>query len=413
MSQMKIVLVTFILLLLAVNVSATDYTIKIGTELKSNIGWSAQRIDFLNASETISIPGGLSVSLSSDYYNTGTQQVWLKVSPLQSNSPDILLKENDKTCLRGNSGDNTDKCLTDPTNATEGTIRLTLMDITEQTTGTSSTSGYSNDSSEILDVYVITPTGEHLNIKKGDTPTYDVVTYSSKTGWTSTMADSEVNLYFHRNYNNPVSVITVTTDGDYKKEDIDSSTMKYTLTSNGKYVFTTNVKMYSIWGGDSDEAVTYGIVIKGIAGTSSKCNLLIPAPYDITLGTGKDLTLPEGEFTTLTGFTPSKTSSANGNTNWKVNFAQAGTYTTVYTPNSCPQTSMIFNVIPSSPTPATTAAGKQSVTGNQGTFTDDTSKIVIIVIVFALVAGAIILFLKKRGGKGRGRDRIEEESGAT
>lgn len=406
----RFVLVLVLLILTASTVSAKEYTIKIGTELKSNIGWSTQRVDLINSSQSpITLPGGLSVSLASNYYDETTKQVWLKVTPLQSGSPDVLLKKTDRTCLKGDSGDNTLKCITDPVNATEGTIRLTLLDVIEQTT-TTSTSDYVTDAASALDVYVLSSSGQKLNIKKDDIPTYDVVTYSSKTGWTSSVADQEVILKIEKKCKNPVSPITVESKGEFKKEET-TDFVRYTLKSNEKYIFTTKVKMYSTWGGESEEILKYGIIVKGLAGSASSCNLLIPAPYEVRFGTSKDLTLPDGEFAALAGFTPSKLSTAEGKTSWKVGFAQSGTYTAVYTPLSCSPTIIAFNVIPTQPTPA--PAITTSVKGSQSLFADDLPKTIVIIIAFILVVAAIILFLKnKKGGRGKFREN-NEESGVT
>lgn len=414
----KIILVLVLLILTASTVSAIEYTIKIGTELKTNIGWSAQKIDYLNTSKQTAspIPGGVSITLASTYYDNG--QVWLKVTPLQSGSSDVLLKKSDVTCLKGDAGDNTIKCKTDPVNATEGTTRLTLLDIIETSTTTTTTaSSCTNASSDIITTYVSTSSGSKY-IKNNDIPTYDITSYSSTTGWTSSVADKSVNLYIKTNCINYDTEVSIDAGkGDYSGPyyESDNSIIRYTLKSNDKYLFTVKVKQ-KVGPWNSDDILKYGIILKGLAGSSS-CNIIIPAPYEITLGNTKDLSLPDGEFTTLAGFTSNKLSSTNGKTDWKVGFSNPGTYTTVYTPISCSPIGIAFIVTQNNPTPtpATTIKQSQSITGNQGIFTDDLSKTGVIVVAFILVSAAIVLFLKNRKGRGGGKYRggVNDESGAT
>ncbi len=404
----KILLPFAMLFILITNVSAAEYTIKIGTEYKSNIGWGPQRIDLLNTSNpSVSLPGGLTISLVTPNYCDGTT-LWFNTIPSQG--AQWLTLANPTTCLKGNLGDNTLKCKDDPNNATEGTTRLILKEIIPQTTSTTSTTSLCSNSS-VIDVYVSTP-GEPRYIKNNDIPVYDVKTFSSTTGWTSTVSDEYVNLYVRNNCNYETG-IDVQTTGKYSGPYFENNNniIRYKLESNDKYLFNVAVKQ-SIGSWNNNQNLKYGIVIKGLASSSSSCNLLIPAPYEVTLGNSKDLTLPDGEFTPLAGFTSNKISTADGKTNWKVGFTQVGTYSTVYTPASCSPSNIVFNVIPNVPTPAPTTI--QSVTGAQNVFSDDLTKTIVIIIAFILLAAAVILFLKnrKRGGKFRNQ-RGDEESGAT
>lgn len=399
-----IVAFLLITMLFASPALAQDYTAKFETQAKLNGIWTSALDNYLNTTDTaISIPGGMSFTL----YQVTATSAWFKFSPAGANGVvDLPLNVGDTAvCLK----DNGNRCITDPVNASDGTVKFTLLSVAPRADSTTTVNN-GTTSSDTSPVYVYIQADKELPLTRnpGNTPnSFDPSVYykSQQNGWSSgSSTNNEVDLYFKRNTNTPIDVSIAGCTGENCEKDPryewSNSQLKYTIMKVGTYTFNVKYTVTNPWGANADKTDVYKLAIKGLSSQGTGTGVAAVSSYKLYLSDSMDITMTSpGTFTPQAGVGITPVTGTPNKYTFK--FENAGTYNIKYTTEDGDSSTVTFEV-KSDPAPASTAAAEPTVdtSANQKQGNGeggDTFYYVLVGFVIILVIGIILIKRRKNG----------------
>jgi hypothetical protein len=341
----------------------------------------------MNASQTYAI-GDISIRPTSIEPSRNT--AYFIVTGTRINTPWIVLdNRTGGRCVKG-------ICSSTPTVNSSGDIYISLTSVSQINRGettTSTNTSASGDSPVSAYVYV----NKEIPLIKNDVATVDVQKTRTETGVTYSNTTSEVNVYFNRNQELPISIDIKAESRPPKNEEWTSKRVKYTIDSSGTYTFTVRYKKLNSWGAESDVTETYGLKLINLgdpsAGTQTVAakgvyNVYIPDSITITM------TQP-GTFASQSGVTVTPLSG----TEYRFSFNAPGTYRMKYTTagGQVIDNAAEFNV---KTTPGGSGeqqsqeSASKTATGNQQQGEDD--NLFFYLLMGILAAGALVIIITKR-----------------
>ena len=392
-----LILALILMLLIPISTASdSDHNIKITTELKSTNTWFPSYLELNESSGAVPINGAGGITIDFKSYDHVAQSVWLTLTPALDGRTDLPMYIGSVACFKDFT---ITQCVDNETASKEGSIRLTVNDIVK-IDDSSSSSLPTTTSDNVIDIYLISTTGNELPLTKNGEDTYDVKSYGEEKGWSSQGSTESLQLIVEKIVSNPMS-LTIITDGEYIEENTgDEDIRRFILKSNMPYEIHVEYTESASWGKDVDKLLTYKLNIKGLDAlhqpSSSSPTLSFPASYDVEIEKSKDLTLPSGTFTDSSVASIDKAGeNDNGEIKWRITFHEVGMQELIYTLSNDEIVKVPFRILKAKDTTPSdnTKAAQNPASGSSAT--------IALAIISALVLIIVLIFLTKRKGSSK------------
>ena len=391
-----LILALILMLLIPISTASEDkYSVKITTELKSTNTWFPSYLEVNTSTGSLPINGAGGVTISYKDYDSNSQVAWLSLSPPLDGRTELPMNIGSVACFNDHT---ITQCIDNETASKDGAIRLTVTNIIKDSESTSSLPSTTSDN--VIDIYLISTTGNELPLTKNGEDTYDVKSYGEEKGWSSQGSTESLQLIVEKIVSNPMS-LTIITDGEYIEENTgDEDIRRFILKSNMPYEIHVEYTESASWGKDVDKLLTYKLNIKGLdalhQSSSSSTTLSFPASYDVEIEKSKDLTLPSGTFTDSSVASIDKAGeNDNGEIKWRITFHEVGMQELIYTLSNDEIVKVPFRILKAKDTtPAdNTKAAQNPASGSSAT--------IALAIISGLILIIVLIFLTKRKGSSK------------
>lgn len=389
-----LILALILMLLIPISTASEDeYTATFTSYYNSYGVWTNDPIEVNQSSGPQSIHGASGDTIEFKAYFSSPIAASFS---LGSSIDDFIMQPSKTICLY----DYSDTQCTDNASASkEGAIRLKLITLTK-IDDSSSSSLPTTTSDNVIDIYLISTTGNELPLTKNGEDTYDVKSYGEEKGWSSQGSTESLQLIVEKIVSNPMS-LTIITDGQYIEENTgDEDIRRFILKSNMPYEIHVEYTESASWGKDVDKLLTYKLNIKGLdalhQASSSSPTLSFPASYDVEIEKSKDLQLPSGTFTDSSVASIDKAGeNDNGEIKWRITFHEVGMQELIYTLSNDEIVKVPFRILKAKDTtPAdNTKSAQNPASGSSAT--------IALAIISGLVLIIVLIFLTKRKGSSK------------
>ncbi len=390
--MVKAIILLLLLVSLTFPVSAEDiYQAKIvvsGTQGVEN-NWISELWDL---NESVTQPF-MDTSITFIRIGSSNQTGWFSITGSGITNPALsLIKGSDGTCVRGLCKDDNN------VTGNEKSIKLTLIDIKQIHTATSTDTADTTTNTTDNPIYAYVYYDRELPMAKGKTNNFNGEDYVKQTGWTTDGGVSEVSVYFKRRDTSIPMSITVKAQSNEPKVVWSDKTAKYTIDSNGKYEFTIKYETQNTWGWKEEFTEVYTLITTGMRSSSSNSSsssetkpVVSEAPYEVNVDS--EFIVPmstTGAFEKQTGVTITDA----GNRRYAFTFDKPGQYDMNFKSTDGGSAIVKFAVKDSVATTTTKTTANQAQTPQDGG--DNGSILWYLLLVIGVIGLAYLLIFRKK-----------------